>query len=122
MKNRIVNLITVLAVGLLIAPVAYAQIAPPGPFGLKDWSGGQGVSGLISNIILVILGIAGAVAILFIIIGGFQYILSGANEDLAKRGKTTLVNAVIGLIIIVLSYTVVNVVYRTLVVGVVPNP
>lgn len=115
MKNKTAKLIALLAIGTLSAPVAFAQVAPPSNFGLPDWSRGTGIAGLISSIILFILGIAGAVAVLFIVIGGFQYILSGANEDLAKRGRTTVVNAVVGLIIIILSYTVITVVYRTLV-------
>jgi hypothetical protein len=114
MKNRILNLIGLLVVGVLMAPTTYAQVAAPSNFGLVDWSGGGGIPGLIANIVKVILGIAGTVAVLFIIIGGFQYILSGANEDLAKRGRTTVVNAVIGLIIIILSYTVIAVVSKTL--------
>jgi hypothetical protein len=107
-----------------MAFIASAQTAPPGlqppgnPGGLVDLSyqfGGRGgLSGMISAIINIILAVAGAISVMFLIIGGFQYILSGANEDLAKRGKTTLKNSIIGLIIIVLSYTVVSVVYNTL--------
>jgi hypothetical protein len=62
----------------------------------------------------ILLPIAGIVAVLFIIVGGFQYMLAGANEDLAKKGKSTLTNAIIGLIIIILSYVIVTVVVNTL--------
>ena len=69
---------------------------------------------LTTSIILYLLTIAGILAVLFIVIGGFQYILSGANEELAERGKKTLKNAVIGLVIIILSYVIVNVIAKAL--------
>jgi hypothetical protein len=66
-------------------------------------------------IINLLLGIAGSVALLYLMIGGFMYITAGVNEDLSKRGKLYVRNSIIGLIIIVLSYTIVSVVYRELV-------
>jgi hypothetical protein len=111
------SIIFLVILGLIIFSSVSAQtgLQPPSkPGGLWDASGGAGLSGLILQIINIVLAISGSMAVLFMIIGGFQYILSGANEDLAKRGKTTLTNSVIGLIIIVLSYTVVSVVYNTL--------
>jgi hypothetical protein len=115
--NKVAALVVL---GLMVFTVVSAQglAAPANPGGLSDLShrfgGSGGIAGIIVAVTNIILGIAGAVAILFIIVGGFQYILSGANEELAKRGKSTLRNAVIGLVIIVLSYTVVSIVYNTL--------
>ena len=114
-KFRSIALVVVLGLTTAVFLASAQGLQPPGnPGGLLDLSGSRGVSGLIAAAINIILAIAGAISVLFIIIGGFQYILSGANEDLAKRGKTTLKNAIIGLIIIVLSYTVISVVYNTL--------
>src|SRR5262249_50546439 len=69
---------------------------------------------LVIVIINVLLGIAGLVAVLFVIIGGFQYMTSAGNEELAERGKRNLQNAIIGVVIIVLSFVIVNVVSGTL--------
>ena len=52
---------------------------------------------------------AGAIAVVFIIIGGYQYIASGGNEETAEKGKKTLVNAIIGIVVIVLAYAIINV-------------
>lgn len=68
------------------------------------------VNQLIKTIINWLLAIAFAVAVLFLIIGGFQYITSAGNEEAAEKGKGTAVNALIGIVIIVLSYVIVNVV------------
>lgn len=59
--------------------------------------------------------LAAIIAVIFIIIGGFMYITSAGNEGQAGKGRTTLVNALIGLAIIILSYLIVQVVYNFLV-------
>ncbi len=69
-----------------------------------------GVNAFIKIVINWLLGIAFAVAVLFLIIGGFQYITSAGNEEAAEKGKGTAINALIGIVIIVLSYVIVNVV------------
>lgn len=56
------------------------------------------------------LGIAFGVAVIFLIIGGFRYITSAGNEEAAEKGKSSVINALIGIVIIVLSYVIVNVV------------
>ncbi len=71
---------------------------------------GTDINSLIRTIINWLLGIAFAVAVLFLIIGGFQYIVSAGNEEAAEKGKSTAVNALIGVVIIILSYVIVNVV------------
>jgi hypothetical protein len=62
------------------------------------------------NIIQFVLAISGMAAVLFIVVGGFQYILGGASPDNAKKGKQTLLYAVLGLVIVLLAYTIVAVV------------
>jgi hypothetical protein len=69
---------------------------------------------LIVKGINILLGIAFVVAVLFLVIGGFRYIISQGNPDAAKAGKQTIINAVIGIIIIILSYVIVSVVSRTI--------
>ena len=64
--------------------------------------------GLLLFVIKAALGLAGLLAVLFVIIGGYQYISSGANQELAETGKKTLTNAIIGVAIIVLSWVIVN--------------
>lgn len=69
---------------------------------------------LVIRIINILLSVAGLIAVLFIIIGGFQYITSGGNEELAERGKKNLQNAIIGVVIIILSFVIVRVISNTL--------
>ena len=59
--------------------------------------------------------LAAIIAVIFIIIGGFLYITSTGDPAKATKGRQTLVNALIGLAIIILSYLIVQVVYNFLV-------
>ena len=65
---------------------------------------------LIRTVINWLLGITFGIAVLFLIIGGFRYITSAGNPDGQTKGKQTVINALIGIVIIVLSYVIVNVV------------
>lgn len=65
-------------------------------------------------IIQFLLLIVGLVAIAFIIYGGFQFITSRGDEEQATAGKRTLTNAIIGLVIVILSYIIVAVIVNAL--------
>lgn len=74
-------------------------------------------SELIVTIINYLLLISGTVTILFIMIGGFWYLTSAGNDEQAEKGKKTLVNSVIGLVVILLAFTIVRIVNSTLSLG-----
>ena len=70
--------------------------------------------GIITFAVTIALGIVGALSMLFIIVGGFQYVTSRGNEEQAETGRKTLTNAIIGLVIVILSYVTVVVIINTL--------
>lgn len=70
------------------------------------------VESLAFTIINYILGAAGLVAVVYLIIGGFNYITSGGNEETTKKAVRTLLNAVIGLVVIFAAYAIVVTVQR----------
>jgi len=55
-----------------------------------------------------LLAFIGALAILFIIIGGVQYITAGGNEDTAKKAKLTITYAVMGLAFIIMVQVILS--------------
>ncbi|MBI3231918.1 MAG: hypothetical protein HYZ51_02465 [Candidatus Doudnabacteria bacterium] len=86
-------------------------------FPIGGISGSQtltGPTGLIYRIVSLLLFVAGALAVVFVIIGGYQYITSAGNEEQSEKGKKTLLNAIIGIVVIVLSYVIINVVVNTI--------
>lgn len=73
----------------------------------------NGPNDLIVRIINIMLGVAFLLAVLFLVYGGFRYIFSAGNEEAAEKGRATVVNALIGVAIIILSYVIVQIVSRT---------
>lgn len=70
-------------------------------------------SGLIMTLINISLIFAGTIAVLFIIVGGFWYMTSAGDEEQAEKGRKTLTNAVIGLVVIIMSFAIVRIVANT---------
>ena len=79
-------------------------------FGTGGLNNSQSLSELILNVIRLLLFFAGAIAVVFVIIGGYQYLVSAGNEETAEKGKKTLINAIIGIIVVVLAYAIINVI------------
>lgn len=49
---------------------------------------------------------AGIVCVIVIIIAGFYYVLSNGNAANIKRGKDAILGAVIGLVVVILAFTI----------------
>ncbi len=52
--------------------------------------------------------IAAAVCLLFLVIGGYRYIVGGVIEAQREQGKQTIMYAIIGLVVSILAWTIVN--------------
>lgn len=116
MKKKLqVSIISAFAVlGLVAAPLAPAALAAPAD-SIK-----QGVTGIggddsqpkledgIKTIVNVLLFILGAIAVIMIIIGGIRYTTSNGDAGSIKSAKDTILYAVIGLVVAILAYAIVN--------------
>lgn len=49
-------------------------------------------------------------AVLFIIVGGYQIMMSSGNEEMLLRGKRTVTWAILGLVVALLSFSIVAIV------------
>ena len=74
-------------------------------------------SSLITQVINYLLVMAGSIAILFIMIGGFWYVTSAGNEEQAEKGRKVLINSIIGLVVVILAATIVRIISSTLTLG-----
>lgn len=63
---------------------------------------------LLGNIISLALFAAGALALIFVLIGGFQYIVSAGNPQNISQAKRTITYAIIGLAIVIMALIIVN--------------
>lgn len=57
---------------------------------------------------------SGIISVMFIVIGGFMYIASAGNEEQSEKGKKILMNAIIGLVVIIMAGSIVRIVSGTL--------
>jgi amino acid transporter len=62
---------------------------------------------IVTNLITFGLGVAGALAVLFIIVGGFFYITAQGDTERLEKAKKTIKNAIIGAVFILLSLVIV---------------
>jgi hypothetical protein len=104
---------TLAAMALSVLPVA-AQFEPIdncGTLGIPCGGAGDNVStlaGKITDVINLVLGLVGVVAVGAIIYGGVKYIFSHGDEYNAEAGKKVILYAVIGLIVIIAAAAIVN--------------
>lgn len=62
----------------------------------------------VQNIFNVILALAGAVAVAFIVFGGIKYSLSQGDQNDVKAAKDTILYAIIGIVVVVIAFMLVN--------------
>lgn len=84
--------------------------------GLNSAGGGgtgpRALEGSIEDVVNVLLFVLGAVAVIMIVIGGIRYTLSNGDSSQITAAKNTVLYAVIGLIVALLAYAIVNFVIR----------
>ena len=61
----------------------------------------------VTYLIQFLLQIAGLIAVLFIVFGGFKYVTGGLIED-KESGKKAVIHAIIGLLVALSAWIVVN--------------
>jgi hypothetical protein len=63
---------------------------------------------VIGNLAQILIFLSGGLAVIFIMVGGVMWIISGGDPGRIKMGRDMINNAVLGLIIIIVAYTVVT--------------
>ena len=112
---------------LFFSPVGVEAVTCPDGFTPKEqlcvannpYQGGGIASAEKADVVVVqviktLLLVSGSLSILFIIFGGFKYIGSRGVPELAKKGKSTVIYAVTGLIVVIMSYVVVVIITNIL--------
>ena len=67
-----------------------------------------GDDGVFTTIVNVLLFIIGAVSVIMLIYGGIRYTTSGGNANSVTAAKNTIMYAIIGLIIAIFAFAIVN--------------
>ncbi|MFC1612559.1 hypothetical protein ACFL29_01780 [Patescibacteria group bacterium] len=83
--------------------------------GLKDYESEGGLPKLVGTIINIFLSIIGVFFVVLIIYGGYTWMSSFGNKEKVDKAKTVIVDAVIGLIILLAAYAISNFVVTNLI-------
>ena len=79
---------------------------------VKDAAGCEGTAnqlpGFITNILYAIIAISGLVAVVYVLIGGVNYMTSAGDAAKLEKAKKTILYACIGMAVAVLSFAIVN--------------
>lgn len=92
------------AVQVALMPAAVVQAAPvidpiPGT-GLSDTPLPQ----VIGNIVKIILSITGIILFALFFYGGFEMLTAAGDDEKVARGKKIIIQAIIGLLVVLISY------------------
>lgn len=77
-------------------------------------TGNEDLSANIIDIVNVLLFILGAVAVIVIVIAGFRFVVANGDSNAVSSARNAILYAVIGLVIAILSYAIVNFVIKNL--------
>jgi len=65
-------------------------------------------SGELQTILQIFFAILGAIAVLFVIVGGLKYTLSGGNPQEMQKAKDTIIYSIVGLIVAISAEAIVS--------------
>ena len=68
----------------------------------------QGIEGIVTSILNVIVPLVGAILLMMLIVGGFQYITSGGEADQATKARKTLTAALLGLLVVLGAWLIIK--------------
>ena len=74
-----------------------------------------GTGGIFTTITNLALYLIGAVSVLMLIYGGIRYTISGGDSNAVTGAKNTILYAIVGIVIALLAYAIVNFVLTNLI-------
>jgi len=112
----LVAVIAVMAFGAFVfAPVEsvgaidpLADVCSVDPSSEVCQSSGDDADDLIATLVNVLLFLVGALATVMIIVGGIFYAISNGDASKITKAKNTIMYAVVGLVVALLAYAIIN--------------
>ena len=71
-------------------------------------TGNTGLMDIVKNIFNVVIGVVGLIAVVMIVIGGISYTTSAGDSSKVKKAKDTILYGIVGLVISLLAFAIVN--------------
>ena len=107
-------LAVVLLLAVLIIPVSSLQAACGDPAtggltgGINCAPASVSATDGVGRAVNILLYLVGVISLIVVIVGALRYVLSGGNPQATNAAKDTILYAVIGLVVALLAYAIVN--------------
>ena len=127
MKNNLLTFI--LALNLLVVPVLALSVSPVKAqtnlnvwgenYNANDFQSNTGLGqrdprAIVAQIIRIILGFLGVIAVIIILLGGFKWMTAQGNEEKTTEARKLIISGVIGLVIILAAFGIAQFVINSL--------
>jgi len=73
------------------------------------------LSDYVSNIYNFVAMAVGIIGVLMFLVGGFQYMISAGNKAVSSEAKKTMINAIIGIVLVLAAYVLLSTINKQLV-------
>lgn len=119
MKQMVIALAVVASLGVAAVPqpAAAINLFPKGCEGQSSEictsATKDNATSMVKNILNVLFVVIGILAVIMIVVGGFRYVISAGNSAQVTAAKNTILYAVVGLVVALLAYAIVNFVIKS---------
>ena len=96
------------AQGTGTSPTTTGSPSLPNPLGSNDIN----LVKVVLRVLQIILAAVDIFALFMVILGGFEFLISAGNPNMVKKAKDTLVWAIVGILVITLSYSVLKFIFE----------
>lgn len=90
------------------------------PVGTKNALNIFETGGIFERVVNLLLFLVGAISVIMLIIGGIRYIVSAGDQNQVTGAKNTILYAIVGIVVAVIAYGIVNFVLAQLYTGTTP--
>lgn len=101
-RERLAGIVGASALAAPVAAVAQSTIDRPS--GVPDQF--KTFERTIESAFNIVIVVAGVVFVILFLVGGISYLTAAGNEDATKKARTLMLDAVIGLVIVVTSWAI----------------
>ncbi|RJO59371.1 hypothetical protein C4546_02415 [Candidatus Parcubacteria bacterium] len=104
---------TAASLGVLALPAAALALSFETDFAGSIGFTSTDLKQTVLNVISFVLGLLGLIAVIMILYGGFIWLTAGGNEDKVGSAKKIISAAIVGLIVVLLAWAIVNFVIKS---------
>jgi hypothetical protein len=114
-KQLVMSFALVLGVASIVVPMTdvsavdvFKQCGANSDSAVCKASGSDDLGGMVKIVINTVLVVLGMVAVIMIVVGGVRYTTSNGDSASIKSAKDTILYACVGLVVAILSFSIVN--------------